>query len=102
MIQRFSKKAGSNVAQSQDDLSMQLVGAVTPAWVRLPPQLGGQRLQVESVHSALCPKCFDYKVVHLHLEQSYGVAECPRCTFVWYRRGHGEHSEHSERSEQED
>jgi hypothetical protein len=87
MTEWFTKKPGDVVLQGDDDPAMLIVGADVPDWVRLPSELGGAQLRVEGAHAAPCPRCRAPEPVrHLVLADLYGVAECPACAFVWYRR----------------
>jgi len=84
MTEWFEKRVGE-VSISQDDPSMLLIGDQTPDWVRLPPELGSERLRVLGAFKDRCPKCRGGgSVKHLACERNYGVAECPTCEFVWY------------------
>jgi hypothetical protein len=87
MTEWFNRKPGDFAAQGVDDPTMLLLGDGAPDWVRLPPELGGTQLKVQGAHAAPCPMCKGGSDVrHLELEGNYGVAECPRHGFVWYRR----------------
>lgn len=84
MTEWFDKRVGG-VSVSKEDPSMLLVGDQTPDWVRLPPELGGERLRVLGAFNDRCPKCRGGGAVrHLACQDGYGVAECPTCEFVWY------------------
>jgi len=90
-IERFNKRAGSNVATSIDDASMQLVGDFVPDTVRLPPELGGHVARVLEARLAPCPRG-EHLVRHLALDSDpragsqVHVAECAEHGgFLWYR-----------------
>ena len=85
MTEWFDRKAGESGSISQEDPTMVLIGDQTPDWVRLPEQLGGERLQVKGSFVNYCPMCSAEEVKHLLCEGDYGVAECPKDGFVWYR-----------------
>lgn len=86
MTEWFSKKQGDGVSVSIDDPSMVLIGDQTPDWVRLPDELGGATLRVLDSIRAECPMCEDgVPTRHLHCHDHFGVAECERHGFVWYR-----------------
>jgi hypothetical protein len=87
MTMWFNRKPGDFVSPSTEEEGVSLVGDEPPDWVRLPPKLGGTQLKVLSHHKAECPKCKTGTVRHLTLADSYGVAECKDCGFVWYRQG---------------
>lgn len=55
-------------------------------WVRLPPDLGGERVQVVVLTGRVALRAARLHVRDL-LEHDYGVAECLRCAFSWYKRG---------------
>jgi len=85
MAESFIKKAGSDVAQSTDDPTMFLVGAVCPEWVRAPEKLGGGRVPVIGSVMATCICGTGHSVRHLELGSGLRVAECERQGFMWYR-----------------
>jgi hypothetical protein len=81
----FTKEAGSDVAVGTDDPSMALIGAGVPDWVRLPPDLGGQRVRVLAASVRECPRG-PHEVRHLKLDGDISVAECEgHGGFLWYR-----------------
>jgi hypothetical protein len=82
----FNKAAGSVVHESIEDDSMLMVGDVIPDWVRLPAELGGERVRVEGAKTAPCPMCRNHvEVRHLRVTGNLGVAECRQHGFVWYQ-----------------
>lgn len=88
----FNRRAGSNVHDSTEDPSMQLVGDVVPDWVRLPPELGGGRRTVLAHKQVECPCRRGHKSRELALGEHQGkqlfVAECKIAgQFLWYARG---------------
>jgi hypothetical protein len=84
-VERFTKRAGSDVHEAVEDPAMAILGDLVPDWVTLPPNLGGRRLRVLRAEEAPCP-LHAHKVRHLHLEDAMSVAECPEGGFLWYRR----------------
>lgn len=89
MTDRFIKRAGEPSLQSTEDPAMWLLGDPVPDWIGLPEELHlGDRVTVDAASMKPCPKCGEGPVRHLHFhvqEQKFGVAECTRCGFVWYR-----------------
>jgi hypothetical protein len=80
----FTKTPGSDVAVGSEDPSMLLIGSGHPDWVRLPAELGGHRVRVESVGVGPCACGDDHDARHYRLEGGICVAEC--CgKFLWYR-----------------
>lgn len=81
----YEKRPYEDVSQSVDDPSEFIVASVPDA-VRLPPELGGASVRVIGSLSRECPLCDDGAPIrHLACEGNYGVAECRRHGFVWYR-----------------
>lgn len=86
MTEWFNRQAGDVSSIGKDDPTMVLIGDQTPDWVRLPDELGGDKLRVLAVNRLECPMCQDgAPIKHLACESGYGVAECHRHGFVWYR-----------------
>lgn len=70
---RFNLQAGKGTAMSaeEDQENMLLIGAAlddSVQWVKLPPQLGGERV---SVARAFMDKCFKCSQEHPALELAY-------------------------------
>lgn len=87
MTEWFQRKAGDEFSIHHEDESVVLIGDQTPDWVKLPPELGGATLRIASSFRMECPMCEDGAPVrHFACSDGYGVAECSRHGFVWYRR----------------
>lgn len=88
MTEWFDRKAGDNFSCHHEDDGLLLVGDQKPDWVRLPPELGGRPLAVTGTCQHECLICQDgAPVLHIFCADDYGVAECFRHGFVWYRLG---------------
>lgn len=88
MTDWFDRKAGDNFSTHQEEEGLVLLGDQTPDWVRLPPELGSRQLRVTGTRYHECLMCQDgAPVLHLFCQDDYGVAECSRHGFVWYRLG---------------
>ena len=88
MTMWFERTPGSLVARSTTDETAMLVGRPLPQWVRLPPSLGGSKVDIVSQKMECCPQCeASPEVRTLHLTNGLSVAECSPCGFVWFRKG---------------
>lgn len=86
MTEWFNRQAGAGSSIGMDDPTMVLIGDQTPDWVRLPPELGSETLKVTDAFRSECPMCKEGPLVtHLVCERGYGVAECAKHGFIWYR-----------------
>lgn len=86
----FDKKPGQTALSSDQEPAVLLVDPnCRPDWVRLPAELGGERVPVLDAFMAPCPLCQD-NVRHLKLDALHSdgrdicVAECLSHGFVWY------------------
>jgi hypothetical protein len=90
MTNWFNRRPGDVACEASEDSDepgtlLFMAPGAAPDHVRLPPELGGRELCVLGHHVAECPRCHVPGQRHLELADSYGVAECLACAFVWYR-----------------
>ncbi len=92
-----NRKTGSNVSVGEEDPTT-LIIANKPDWVRLPKELGGDKVKVLRLIKGACPgsNCNNHTVHHYILDSKYGVAECGRAGFLWYKGGPATLGEHGE------
>ena len=64
-------------------LNSLLAVAHATRWVRLPPELGGQRVEVTGLTETRCPSC-QGQHISLTLPRGMSVLEC-RGQFLWLR-----------------
>ena len=83
---KFEAEPGDRVLQSEEDPTMLLIYDGIPDWVRLPPELGGQRVDVKHGVRGDCP-CGEHETLILILDEPTGirVAECPVKGYLWHR-----------------
>jgi len=80
----------SDVSEQMGDPAL-LVHDGIPDWVRLPPELGGQRVRVKGMETRTCP-CGRHVGRTFILDEPSGiqVAECPSRGYLWFReKRHG-------------
>lgn len=90
MVERVSMRAGSGLADSVEDDSMQVLGQrldVDVRWVTVPENLGGGRANVVAHQFGDCPCREGHRVNSLVLDRMHEgkrlvVAECG-ARFVW-------------------
>lgn len=81
------KRPGDLVLDSTQHRGVAIVSKkpVVPDWVKLPPQLGGERVRVLSAEILPCP-CQKGEAQHFLLPDGVAVAECEHTgQFIWYR-----------------
>lgn len=89
MIQWFERKPGDWASPNVDDPNMLLVGGFDPAYIKLPPDLGGERRKVlKIINKKKCVLC-DKEVRHFFVEGGICVCECPIHQFLWYKPKEG-------------
>jgi hypothetical protein len=80
---------GSGVCVHSEDSRLLLIGDSPPDYVRSPPEtpdIGARTFKVTGIFLYDCPKCREWSVWHLKLEDGYNVAQCMyQCGYVWYR-----------------
>ncbi len=68
MIEWFNKRPGMPMAKQIGTSTMSVLGDQRPDWIRLPPELGGERVKVLSAFVDLCP-CGDHQAPWFLLDQ---------------------------------
>lgn len=88
MVEWFEKAPGSDIAASEDDPAMLLIGVGKPDWVRVPEDIGGGQYRCLEVRSGKCPALgHDHECRHYLLNGPVSCAECTQDgVFYWYRR----------------
>ena len=84
----FNKIPGSDVAQSQEDERMLLLGVGVPDWVRVPADTGhGGQYRCLAVVVGRCPRRgHNHQCRHYILDGPVCCAECQVDNqFLWYR-----------------
>lgn len=86
----FDAKPGEEVQparQHPEDPSALIISDGVPDWVRLPSELGGQKVRVLGVKVGPCPCGHPHNTNILTLDEPTGikVASCHARGFIWFR-----------------